>query len=119
MCKLKNHANYKTIKEGIFMFKKLLVVGALVSGIALTGGIGVASADVVPPSWTECYSSDVYTSYRDGWLYTQYLVQDSSSFSNVYYGTVNGKSVKWYFKGIDYLSSCEKYVGKYEGRDAD
>ncbi|WP_387690562.1 LCI family antimicrobial peptide [Photorhabdus sp. RM71S] len=100
------------------MFKKLLVVGALVSGIALTGGIGTASADVPPDNWTKCNSSDVYISYRDGWLYTYYLVQDSSSFANVYYDTVNGKSVKWYFKGIDYLSSCKKYVGKYEGRDA-
>ena len=40
--------SYKTIKEGFFMFKKL-VVGALATGIALTGGIGAASADTVKP----------------------------------------------------------------------
>lgn len=40
--------SYKTIKGGLFMFKKL-VVGALATGIALTGGIGAASADTVKP----------------------------------------------------------------------
>lgn len=40
--------SYKTIKGGFFMFKKL-VVGALATGIALTGGIGAASADTVKP----------------------------------------------------------------------
>ncbi|MBS9433557.1 LCI fold-containing protein [Photorhabdus hainanensis] len=96
------------------MFKKLLVVGALVSGIALTGGIGVASANV-DINWNNCYNSPI--SYNDSTrIYTKYEVKNGgqSSFSNK--KTENG--ITWYFKGIKKLDHCGSnyHVGKYEGR---
>ncbi|WP_387690560.1 LCI family antimicrobial peptide [Photorhabdus sp. RM71S] len=98
------------------MFKKLLLVGALATGISLTGVIGSVSASV-PSSWSSCYSSPVYTS-NNGKLYTQYIVKNSKVFPNTY----DSNGIRWYFKGSNTLSCKEKskkvtkYVAKYEGR---
>ncbi|WP_182813082.1 hypothetical protein [Bacillus sp. ME78] len=93
------------------MFKKL-VVGALAAGIVLTGGIGAASANVDIP-YNKCYNSSV--SYNNG-IYTKYVVQSSSTFSNSY---TDKEGIKWNFKGYkeEYLEGCgKKYIAKYEGR---
>lgn len=120
MCKLQNHTNYKTIKEGIFMFKKLLVVGALVSGIALTGGIGTALAiHDCPPDDVNVIDVD-----SSGVLYQTYItVRHYDNFSNVFtrYEPKFNKVIKWYFK--EYDSDCDDngtpaYAARYQGREA-
>ncbi|MER2472636.1 LCI fold-containing protein [Photorhabdus laumondii] len=90
------------------MFKKLLAIGVLVTGITLTGGIGVASASVYIP-WDNCYSSGI--SHNNG-LYTQYIAKDNGNFPNIY----DWAGVRWYLKGYKYLDYCGKYIALYEGR---
>ncbi|WP_448511388.1 hypothetical protein [Photorhabdus laumondii] len=95
------------------MFKKLLTVGALAT--ALIGGIGTASA--VDFYYAGCDTSRGDTFYdQSGAIYTNYFVNSSNSFANVY---TDGR-IKWYFKGSKLLGDhCGKpgyYVAYYEGR---
>ncbi|EQC01149.1 LCI fold-containing protein [Photorhabdus temperata] len=91
------------------MFKKLLTVGTLVAGIALTGGIGVASANDCP--------LDQVPIYQGSGLYTQYVVHSSNVFSNKFsrYESRFGKTITWYFK---FSKPCGNglYTAYYEGR---
>ncbi|AKH65271.1 MULTISPECIES: hypothetical protein [Photorhabdus] len=86
------------------MFKKLLTVGTLVAGIALTGGIGVASANV-DFSYNTCKDK---APHWDSGKYTRYVVKDRYRFDNVF----SDSTGKWYFKGYKYTGKC--YIAKYE-----
>ncbi|KMJ45669.1 LCI family antimicrobial peptide [Xenorhabdus khoisanae] len=92
------------------MFKKLLVGGTLAASIALTGGIGTASANVTIP-WHNCYNSP--EEYNNS-IYTKYLVKEGIVFLDVR----NENGIKWYLKGFKKLYGCgmNVYVAKYEGR---
>ncbi|OPA02038.1 hypothetical protein BHL27_06685 [Bacillus cereus] len=106
------------------MFKKL-IVGALATGIALTGGIGAASAStenvdntkkLEPITQNQELNSQIFYSAKYGFSY----IQESSSGKyityNFYSSTGNfanyfeDNGIKWYFKG-----SNGNY-GHYEGR---
>ncbi|PGK35658.1 hypothetical protein CN907_19630 [Bacillus anthracis] len=95
------------------MFKKL-IVGALAAGIALTGGIGAASASAAgfdyDSNHDSCYNSDII--FKDG-KYTKYILQDNRIFDNSY---TDYQGITWYFKDWDWSFKCGKYVGLYEGR---
>ncbi|MEQ1974446.1 LCI fold-containing protein [Xenorhabdus sp. SGI240] len=87
------------------MFKKLLTIGALAAGIALTGGIGTASAS---PS-EDCRPQAI--EHLGGNLYSRYIVHSMDRFSNAF--TENG--ITWYLKSS---GSCSNglFYGHYEGR---
>ncbi|MBD1226452.1 LCI fold-containing protein [Xenorhabdus griffiniae] len=87
------------------MFKKLLAIGALAAGIALTGGIGTASAS---PS-EDCRPQAIND--LGGNLYSRYIVHSVNRFSNSF--TENG--ITWYFKSSGKCSNGLFY-GFYEGR---
>ncbi len=92
------------------MFNKSFAGIILATGIALTGGIGTASANTDIP-WNNCYSSPEL--YNDG-IYTKYLVKEGIVFLDVR----NENGIKWYLKGFKKLYVCgmNVYVGKYEGK---
>ncbi|HDR4483493.1 hypothetical protein CN419_27790 [Bacillus cereus] len=92
------------------MFKKL-VVGALATGIVLTGGVGVASAGI-ESEYNKCTNSGVMTVNGK---FTQYIVQSSAIFDNTF--TDKNTKITWYFKGYEYSKNCGKFIGKYEGRN--
>ncbi|MBG0967123.1 MULTISPECIES: LCI fold-containing protein [Bacillus] len=108
------------------MFKKL-VVGALVTGIALTGGIGAASASTegvnstkqVAP--TKALIAEYYNSEFGFWfhdvsgqnIYRTYDFYSSNGyFANSFYS--EGKT--WYFKGIARYDGYGGAYGHYEAR---
>ncbi|HHK5541768.1 MULTISPECIES: hypothetical protein [Bacillus cereus group] len=93
------------------MFKKL-VVGALATGIALTGGIGAASASVEDTtnskSLTMAYSCP---DYIGNGKYAQTIYNTGGNYANTYTEmTCHGK-IQWYFKW-----KKEDGGGYYEGR---
>ena len=91
------------------MFKKL-VVGALATGIALTGGIGAASANTessvkeIAPICESYYyiGNDKYERY----MYNEYKNYANSFSEYTCHGLMN-----WYLKNID-----SDGVARYEGR---
>ncbi|MBS9423094.1 LCI fold-containing protein [Photorhabdus caribbeanensis] len=90
------------------MFKKLLTVGALAT--ALIGGIGTASA------LEKCPNQNIG---QNGSMYTRYVVNPTNNFANVFEQNHNGKTIKWYFKGV--VKACNyngrtAYSAYYEGR---
>ncbi|THG54799.1 LCI fold-containing protein [Bacillus sp. HUB-I-004] len=109
------------------MFKKL-VVGALAAGIALTGGIGAASASTegvdnmnqVKPIKTligDYYNYDRGFSYHDVAgrpdIYRTYDVYSSNGiFDNSFYS--EGRT--WYFKGVASTNWDGSAYGHYEAR---
>ena len=94
------------------MFKKL-VVGALATGIALTGGIGSASAsteNTASATLTTCGNSLV-TQDASGKRY-QLIYHPNNIFANSY---TDSSGIKWYFKGSHQKVGCSGYFGEYEG----
>ncbi|PHM31206.1 hypothetical protein [Xenorhabdus innexi] len=94
------------------MLKKLFVGGAFSAVMALTGGVGTASANTntdIP--WINCHSSPI--EYNNG-VYTKYLVKDGI----VFLDERNEDGFKWHLKGFKKLYVCgmNVYVGKYEGK---
>ncbi|MHA4260302.1 hypothetical protein LS996_28835 (plasmid) [Bacillus cereus] len=98
------------------MFKKL-VVGALATGIALTGGIGAASAntaDTVNKS-SETKLLACYPKNSEG-KYVKEVRQKSEIFNNSYPEPACGGVVQWYLKKIEYKNeNGGTFVGYYEG----
>ncbi|PEC86570.1 hypothetical protein COK00_22730 [Bacillus cereus] len=113
------------------MFKKL-VVGALATGIALTGGIGAASANTegventnkMAPSiaalenTTYYYNSEYdfwFTHDRDRDVYKTYKFHSRDGyFANSFEDT--NRRIKWYFKGVVGDAPGGGKYGHYEGR---
>ncbi|MFF2242405.1 hypothetical protein ACFVUU_30685 [Bacillus thuringiensis] len=95
------------------MFKKL-VVGALAAGIALTGGIGAASASTENTASAtlanECWAFDHITYLGDN-KYEKTEYRDNGIYPNSYDEQVCGGTMYWYFKG---LNSNGRAI--YEGR---
>ncbi|MGF9831385.1 LCI family antimicrobial peptide [Bacillus anthracis] len=113
------------------MFKKL-VVGALATDIALTGGIGAASASTegventkkTAPSIAELgnttyyYNSDYdfwYTHDSNRDVYKTYEFYSSDGYFVNYFEDTN-KRIKWYFKGVVGGAPGGGKYGHYEGR---
>ncbi|HDR8178944.1 hypothetical protein B1R38_00560 [Bacillus cereus] len=96
------------------MFKKL-VVGALAAGIALTGGIGAASADTATkPNETKQFTCK-YDKTADG-KYKKEERQKSQYFSNTKTEQACGGTIVWYLKGIKYVNdNGGEHVAYYEG----
>ncbi|MFJ6194397.1 LCI fold-containing protein [Bacillus thuringiensis] len=98
------------------MFKKL-VVGALATGIALTGGIGAASASTEAPTksasyqYDSCYDSGAI--FQGGNTYVKYLHNTVDRFANSY---TDSEGYTWYFKRSYYKPECGTYEAYYEGR---
>ncbi|MGK8833771.1 hypothetical protein ACRS8Y_28685 [Bacillus paranthracis] len=95
------------------MFKKL-VVGALAAGIALTGGIGAASASTENTASAtlanECWAYQNIIHLEDN-KYGKTEYRDSGIYPNSYTEKICGGTMHWYFKGTNDIG--EAY---YEGR---
>nr|WP_088325600.1 LCI fold-containing protein [Bacillus cereus] len=91
------------------MFKKL-VVGALAAGIALTGGMGAASASTENTKLLGCVTTGI-TDYGDG-TYSKEVYNTINQFPNSF--TEDG--IRFYFKGSSKSNSCGGYYAYYEGR---
>ncbi|BET96814.1 LCI fold-containing protein [Xenorhabdus taiwanensis] len=92
------------------MFKKLLTVGALAAGIALTGGIGTASAGTTALAAT-CPSQD---KSHNGRVYLRYVINPYNSFAN----TFTSDGIKWYFQGPSFQCSYNgtvAWAAQYKG----
>ncbi|EOP29487.1 MULTISPECIES: LCI fold-containing protein [Bacillus] len=102
------------------MFKKL-VVGALATGIALTGGIGAASASTENTANTGntskmllCANNESYWYDRGTDKHYKTVFSYNDIFSNSY---TDSSGITWYFKGYSKTSDCGGgYYGHYEGR---
>ncbi|RWQ71010.1 hypothetical protein [Bacillus cereus] len=98
------------------MFKKL-VVGALAAGIALTGGIGAASAstaDTVNKS-SETKLLACYPKNSEG-KYIKEVRQNHQYFDNTKTEPACGGTVVWYLKKIEFTNANGgTYIGHYEG----
>ncbi|WP_340608416.1 LCI family antimicrobial peptide [Xenorhabdus bharatensis] len=96
------------------MFKKLLVGGALVAGLALTGGIATASAANKDFTYNDCYSSGRTYTGTNGTVYVVYEVRKNHIFESEF---TDGK-IQYHLQGIKPVAShCGKgYVGYYEGK---
>ncbi|MFC9450102.1 LCI fold-containing protein [Bacillus cereus] len=90
------------------MFKKL-VVGALATGIALTGGIGAASASTVP---VDNVANSAIESNSLAAKYTRWVPSEGPIFANDFYED----GIHWYFKGPITKGADGYYYGYYEGR---
>ncbi|MFF2242397.1 LCI family antimicrobial peptide [Bacillus thuringiensis] len=95
------------------MFKKL-VVGALAAGIALTGGIGAASASTESMESSKSITSQSFGyKLQDGKHYKK-VFSKSGIFDNYKYED----GIHWYYKGrsvtTDYGGG---WYGHYEGRE--
>ncbi|WP_088363708.1 hypothetical protein [Bacillus cereus] len=95
------------------MFKKLLV-GVLATGIALTGGVGAASASTENLTSAtiadECWAYDHIIHLGDN-KYGKTEYRDNGIYPNSYTEQVCGGTMHWYFKGIN-----NNGRGYYEGR---
>ncbi|HHY2677480.1 LCI fold-containing protein [Bacillus toyonensis] len=92
------------------MFKKL-VVGALAAGIALTGGMGAASASTENTKLLGCVTTGI-TDYKNG-LYSKEVYNTINQFPNSF--TEDG--IRFYFKSSSKANeSCGGYYAYYEGR---
>ncbi|KUF30194.1 LCI family antimicrobial peptide [Bacillus cereus] len=98
------------------MFKKL-VVGALATGIALTGGIGAASASTVDAvnKSNETKLLACYPKNSEG-KYIRDVRQKSKTFANTFPEPACGGTVQWYLKEVKYTNANGgEYIGHYEG----
>ncbi|HDR7545817.1 MULTISPECIES: LCI fold-containing protein [Bacillus] len=106
------------------MFKKL-VVGALATGIALTGGIGAASASTENVDNTKNFAkiesvqklgSEIKKSAKYGFTYVyepqsgKYITTNFHSPTGKFANYFEDEGIKWYFKGHS------GNYGHYEGR---
>ncbi|MGE7883454.1 LCI fold-containing protein [Bacillus sp. NPDC094077] len=98
------------------MFKKL-VVGALATGIALTGGIGAASASTENVSNTPSSIKQLGVCYpKENGKYVREVKNSNEIFANYFTEQACGGTVHWYLKGIKYTNeNGGTYIGKYEG----
>lgn len=113
------------------MFKKL-VVGTLATGIALTGGIGAASASTegventkqVAPIAQEIKIETNYSSTNNRYNFTYtwdpdrqvYKTYDFYRPDGVFDNYFESEGIKWYFKGKVQVFSDGSALGHYEGR---
>ncbi|MEI3891785.1 MULTISPECIES: LCI fold-containing protein [unclassified Bacillus (in: firmicutes)] len=113
------------------MFKKL-VVGTLATGIALTGGIGSASASTegventkqVAPIVQEIKVDKNYSSTNNEFNFTYtwdpgrqiYKTYDFYRHDGVFASYFESEGIKWYFKGKVQVFSDGSALGHYEGR---
>ncbi|KAB2394905.1 MULTISPECIES: hypothetical protein [Bacillus cereus group] len=96
------------------MFKKL-VVGALATGIALTEGIGAASADTVTKPNEIKLLACGYGKTSDG-KYKKEMRQKSKYFDTTTTEQACGGTIVWYLKGILYKNeNGGEHIGYYEG----
>ncbi|MDA1870364.1 LCI fold-containing protein [Bacillus thuringiensis] len=86
------------------MFKKL-VVGAVATGIALTGGIGAASADTQNPKQATC---SIPYEYSNG-KFKRTLYYSNGVYANSFNENVCGGTITWYLKHV------QNGVAFYEG----
>ncbi|MCI4251433.1 hypothetical protein MRP26_21100 [Bacillus sp. CCB-MMP212] len=98
------------------MFKKL-VVGALETGIMLSGGIGASAASmentespVRSLQTTACELPSGVKKLSNG-KYERYTPPYNGNFSNYYTEKICGGTMHWYFKG----TTPDKSLGRYEG----
>lgn len=98
------------------MFKKL-VVGALAAGIALTGGIGAASASTENGFNTPSSVKQLAGCYpKENGKYVRELKSSNNIFANTFTEQACGGTVYWYLKGISYTNeNGGTYIAKYEG----
>ncbi|MBZ3765656.1 hypothetical protein [Bacillus cereus] len=95
------------------MFKKL-VVGALATGIALTGGIGATSAsaeEVKPVNPKNLSVCDVPYKKIGENKYENYIYDSSGYYADYYTEYICGGYMHWYFKGTTPGGDA-----RYEGR---
>ena len=91
------------------MFKKL-VIGALATGIALTAGIGAASADTVKPKPVSSSNKAVCTFYEySNGKYKRTVTNPGGKYASSFTEDVCGGTIIWYLKSI------QGGVGIYEG----
>ncbi|WP_340622417.1 hypothetical protein [Xenorhabdus siamensis] len=93
------------------MFKKLLTVGALAAGIALTAG--TASAQTLP----KCPSQTVY---QAGDEYIRQVINPYNNFANVFtrYEPDVKKNITWYFQGPSFAcieNGVLAFVAQFRG----
>ncbi|MRC29477.1 LCI fold-containing protein [Bacillus cereus] len=98
------------------MFKKL-VVGALAAGIALTGGIGAASASTENGSNTPSSVKQLAGCYpKENGKYVREVKNPNKIFANTFTETACGGTVYWYLKEIKWTHEYGgTYIAKYEG----
>ncbi|HDR8066811.1 hypothetical protein ACFVXR_28050 [Bacillus thuringiensis] len=98
------------------MFKKL-VVGALAAGIALTGGIGAASASTENGSNTPSSVKQLAGCYpKENGKYIKEVRQNHQYFDNTKTEPACGGTVVWYLKKIEFTNANGgTYIGHYEG----
>lgn len=113
--------SYKTIKGGIFMFKKL-VVGALATGFVLTGGMGASAATSTVDHTNKKLDSPQFSSYdmyeyhtscprlTSNAPYRMSMINENGIFANSFTDPETG--ITWYFKG----TGAHKSIGCYEGK---
>ncbi|MFB7351660.1 hypothetical protein ACWGKR_28185 [Bacillus thuringiensis] len=95
------------------MFKKL-VVGALATGIALTGGIGAASASTENGSNTPSSVKQLSRCYdKENGKYVREVRNPQRIFATTFIEQACGGTVYWYLKEIN--EEGGGYVAKYEG----
>ncbi|MEC0038331.1 hypothetical protein P4L29_28810 [Bacillus cereus] len=95
------------------MFKKL-VVGALVACIALTGGIGAASASTENGSNTPSSVKQLAGCYnKENGKYVREVRNSKRIFATTFTEQACGGTVYWYLKEIN--EDGGGYVAKYEG----
>ncbi|HDR8160731.1 LCI fold-containing protein [Bacillus bombysepticus] len=95
------------------MFKKL-VVGALATGIALTGGIGAASAsteNTASELAMQCKNTQPQETQKGSGIYYKYECKSQRIFANSY---TDNQGITWYLKGITDMDG--QYEAYYEGR---
>ncbi|MDA1657922.1 LCI fold-containing protein [Bacillus cereus group sp. TH150LC] len=95
------------------MFKKL-VVGALATGIALTGGIGAASAsteNTASALSTQCKNTEARETQKGSGIYYKFECKSQNVFANSY---TDNQGITWYLKDIQVVGG--KYEAYYEGR---
>ncbi|MGG1340310.1 LCI fold-containing protein [Bacillus toyonensis] len=108
------------------MLKKL-VVGALATGIVLTGGIGAASASTegvdstkqVAPTkalLAEYYNYEYGFSYHDVTGKNIYRTYEFYSPNGYFANSFNSEGKTWYFKGIASTNWDGSAYGHYEAR---
>ncbi|HEF1899680.1 LCI fold-containing protein [Bacillus thuringiensis] len=98
------------------MFKKL-VVGALAAGIALTGGIGAASASTENGSNTPSSVKQLAGCYpKENGKYVREVKNPNKIFANTFTEQACGGTVYWYLKEIKWTHEYGgTYIAKYEG----
>jgi Bacillus cereus group antimicrobial protein len=103
------------------MFKKL-VVGALATGIMLSGGIGAVSASTEGVNNTKqgVAASGDYYNYEHGFYYNYfpagniYITYEIYSHNGIFANSFKSEGKTWHFKGVAHYNPDGSAYGHYE-----